>query len=136
MQKNRGRCFIFKVDFEVAYDSVNLSFLNYMMGRFQMDEMWKTWIKECVWKGDLSVLVNGNPTDEVRIQKGLKQGDPLTPFLFLMIAEGLTGLMQNAVALGLFKGFMVGNNGEEISILQYADDNLLVGEATWKICGQ
>lgn len=65
-----------------------------------MDEKWKNWIKECVLKGDLSVLVNGSPTEEVRIHKELKQGDPIAPFLFLTVAEGLTGMMRNAVDLG------------------------------------
>lgn len=105
--------------------------MNYMMGRFRMDEKWKSWIKECVFNGDLSILVNGSPTEEVKIQKGLRQGDPLAPFLFLMVAEGLTGMMRNVVELGIFKGFKVGDKREEMSIL-HADDTLPVGEATWE----
>lgn len=131
-KKSGKACLIFKVDFTKAYDSVNWGFMEYMMGRFGMDDRWKRWIRECIFKGDLSVLINGSPAEEVRIHKGLKQGDTLAPFLFLMMAEGLTGLMRNAVALGLFKGFKVGNGGEEVSILQYADDTLLVGEASWE----
>jgi hypothetical protein len=65
---------------------------------------------------DLSVLVNGSPSKEVKIQRGLKQGDPLAPFLFLLVAKGLTGLMRQAVSFGRFKGFKIG--GVEISILQ------------------
>ena len=66
---------------------------------------------------------------EVKIQKGLKQGDPLAPFLFLLVAEGLSGLMKKAVELGLFKGFKVGDQEIELSILQYADDTIIIGEA-------
>lgn len=55
---------------------------------------------------------------------------PLAPFLFLLVAEGLAGMMRNVVSLGIFKGFIVGRSGEEVSILQYADDTLLIGEAT------
>lgn len=102
-----------------------------MMGRFGMGVKWRAWIKECVFKVDLSILVNGSPTEEMSIQKGLKQGDPLAPFLFLLVAEGLAGLMRNAVSLGIFKGFKIWNEEEVISILQYANDTLLVGEATW-----
>lgn len=131
-KKFRKKCLVFKVDFEKAYNSMNWKFLEYMMGRFGMDDKWKNWIKECVFKSDLSVLVNGSPTEEVRIQKGLKQGEPLAPFLFLMVVEGLTSMMRNAVEFGTFKGFKVGNNGEEASILQYANDMLLVGEASWE----
>lgn len=97
-----------------------------------MDEKWRGWIKSCVFKGDLLIIVNESPTGEVRIQKGMKQSDPLAPFLFLLVAEGLTGLLRNVVSLGCFKGFKVGQEGEEVSILQYADNTLLVGEASWE----
>lgn len=123
----KKKCLIFKVDFQKEYDSVNWNFLSYMMDRIGMDKKWKAWIKACVFKGDLSVIVNGSPTEEVSIQKGLKQGHPLAPFLFLLVAEGLTGLTRNAVSLGCYKGFQVGQDGEAVSILQYADDTLLVG---------
>lgn len=76
--------------------------------------------------------MNGSQTEEFTIQRGLKQGDPLAPFLFLLIAEGLSGLMSNAVSQGRFSGFKVGTGGCEVSILQYADDTLFVGEATWE----
>jgi hypothetical protein len=83
-----------------------------------------------VFAGNLSVLVNGSPTNEINIQRGLKQGDPLAPFLFLLVAEGLAGLMRSAVEKNLFKGFAVGSEGLEISHLQYADDTLCIGEAS------
>lgn len=64
------------------------------------------------------------------MQRGLKQGDPLAPFLFLVVAEGLSGLVSKAVSDGLFKGFVFGEDNVVISHLQYADDSLLVGEAS------
>lgn len=66
-KKSKSECMIFKVDFEKAYDSVNWNFLDYMMGRFRMNDIWRKWIKECVFKRDLSVLINGSPTEEVSI---------------------------------------------------------------------
>jgi hypothetical protein len=83
-----------------------------------------------VFAGDLSVLVNGSPTKEINIQRGLKQGDPLAPFLFLLVAEGFAGLMKSAVEKNLFRAFSVGSEGREISHLQYADDTLCIGEAS------
>jgi hypothetical protein len=83
-----------------------------------------------VFAGNLSVLVNGSPTSEINIQRGLKQGDPLAPFLFLLVAEGFAGLMRSAVEKNLFKGFRVGTEGLVISHLQYADDTLCIGEAS------
>jgi hypothetical protein len=87
-------------------------------------------MKVCVFAGNLSVLVNGSPTSEINIQRGLKQGDPLAPFLFLLVAEGFAGLMRSAVEKNLFKGFGVGG-GLVISHLQYADDTICLGEASW-----
>jgi hypothetical protein len=95
------------------------------------------WIRACVFSGSMSILVNGRPTEEINIQCGLKQGDPLAPFLFLLVAEGLGGLLRKAVELDCFKGFWVGRRGDVISHLQYADDTLCIGEATliWRIFG-
>ncbi|MCH83902.1 cysteine-rich receptor-like protein kinase, partial [Trifolium medium] len=123
-------CLIFKVDFEKAYDSVDWGFLEYMLRRFGFCDVWIGWIRACVFGGNLSVLVNGSPTGEINIQRGLKQGDPLAPFLFLLVAEGFGGVMRRAGELHLFKGFKVQNEGPMISHLQYADDTLCIGEAS------
>ncbi|GAU42409.1 hypothetical protein TSUD_324640 [Trifolium subterraneum] len=78
----------------------------------------------------MSVLINGSPTEEINIRRGLKQGDPLAPLLFLLVAEGLGGLMRRAVEVNRFKPMLVGREGVPISILQYVDDTLFIGEAT------
>jgi hypothetical protein len=78
----------------------------------------------------MSILVNGSPTEEICIKRGLKQGDPLAPLLFLLVAEGLGGLMRKAVERGRFQPFKVGRGGMPVSILQYADDTLCIGTAS------
>jgi hypothetical protein len=102
---------IFKVDFEKAYDSVSWSFLEYMMQRLGFNDRWRSWIRACVFCGRLSVLVNGSSTKEINIHRGLKQGDPLTPFLFLLVVEGLSGLVRSVEAKGLYHGFKVASSG-------------------------
>lgn len=122
---------IFKVDFEKAYDSVDWGFLEYMMNRMGFCAKWIAWIMGCLGSASISVLVNGSPTGEFQMEKGLRQGDPLAPFLFLIVAEGLTGLFSNAVSLGKFKGIAVGKEGDlVVSLLQFADDTVFVGEAS------
>ncbi|MCH83420.1 LINE-1 reverse transcriptase like, partial [Trifolium medium] len=123
-------CLIFKVDFEKAYDSVDWGFLEYMLRRFGFCDVWIGWMRACVFGGNLSMLVNGSPTREINIQRGLKQGDPLAPFLFLLVAKGFGGVMRRAGELNLFKGFKIQNDGPIISHLQYADDTLCIGEAS------
>lgn len=75
----------------------------------------------------MSILVNGSPMEEINIQRDLKQGDPLAPFLFLVVAEGFSGLMRNAININLYEGFRFTGSEVEVSHLQYADDTLCIG---------
>jgi hypothetical protein len=128
--KKTGKdCLILKVDFQKAYDSVDWGFLLYMLHRFGFSDKWIRWIKCCVCSGNMSVVVNGSPTEEINIRKGLKQGDPLAPFLFLLVAEGLGAIMRQAVELNRFVPFKVGRGELPISHLQYADDTVFIGKA-------
>jgi len=129
-KKTKSKCLVLKVDFEKAYDSVDWGFLEYMMKRLGFGEKGVAWMKACVFGGTMSIHVNGSPTEELNIQRGLKQGDPLAPFLFLMVAEGFGRLMRNAVRLNLFEGFRFRREGMVISHLQYADDTICFGKAT------
>ena len=89
-------------------------------------------MKECVTTATASVLVNGCPTDEFRLQRGLRQGDPLSPFLFLLAAEGLNVMMKAMVERNLFTGYGMGHaNSMVVSHLQFADDTLLLGGKSW-----
>ncbi|MCI18312.1 RNA-directed DNA polymerase (Reverse transcriptase), partial [Trifolium medium] len=89
-------------------------------------------IRECVCTATTSILVNGSPTDEFPRRRGLRQGDPLSPFLFLLAAEGLNVLMEAMVARNLFTGYNIGEQGlVSVSHLQFADDTLLLGVKSW-----
>ena len=121
----------FKVDFEKAYDSVSWSFLDYMLDRMGFNPTWRKWIKACLQSATISILVNGSPTKEFVPTRGLRQGDPLAPFLFNIVAEGLTGMMRVATAKNLYRSFMVGKQSQPVNILQYADDTVFVWHASW-----
>lgn len=99
---SRKACLIFKVDFEKAYDSISWIFLEYMLRRFGFDDKWRAWIQAYVFFGNLYVLVNGSPTNEINSKWGMRQGDHLAPFLFLLVAKSLSWLMcQQSIAIFL-----------------------------------
>lgn len=82
-KRKKDECMLFKVDFEKAYDTVSWSFLFDMMGRMGFDELWIRWIRSCVSTSSMSVLVNGSPTADFSVQRGLRQGDiHYHPFFF------------------------------------------------------
>jgi len=112
---------LFKVDFEKAYDSVDWGYLDNVMGRMPFLTLWRKWMKECVCTATASILVNGCPTEEYHLKRGLRQGDPLSPFLFLIAAEGLNVMMSQTVNQNLFTGYSVGaHNDIVLSHLQFA----------------
>jgi len=76
----------------------------------------------------ISVLVNGSPTEEFKPSRGLRQGDPLAPFLFLVVVEGLAGLVRQAVKTNMLHGLKIGRKEVDVCLLQYADDTLFLCE--------
>jgi len=131
-RKVKKELMLFKVDFEKAYDSVDWGYLDAVMQKMAFPVLWRKWIKECVSTATASILVNGSPTDQVPLQRGLRQGDPLSPFLFLLAAEGLNVMMSSTVRNNLFTCFTVGSSTSVVvSHLQFADDTLLIGTKSW-----
>ncbi|GJT47677.1 RNA-directed DNA polymerase, eukaryota [Tanacetum coccineum] len=120
---------IFKVDFEKAFDSVKWDYLDETLKSFGFGHKWRTWISGCLNNAMGSVLVNGNPSPEFQFFKGLKQGDPLSPFLFILIMETLHLSFRRILNAGLYNGISI-NDSFTISHLFYADDVVFVGE--WK----
>ena len=101
---------IINVNFEKAYDLVSGKFMDYMLIIFEFNEKWKDWMRVCVFTNNLVVLVNGCPTQEISIQIGLEQGNPLVPLIFLLVAGRLNGLVCKAEEIGLYSGFKVGSS--------------------------
>ena len=82
----------------------------------------------CLNGARASVLVNGVPTAEFEMGRGLRQGDPMSPFLFILAMEGFHAVLLKAVQVKLFQPAIVGNEGLPVSHLLYADDVVFLGE--------
>ncbi|GKC48431.1 RNA-directed DNA polymerase, eukaryota [Tanacetum coccineum] len=127
-KNKKEKTLIFKVDFEKAYDSLCWDFLQEVMHKMGFGSKWCKWIRGCLQSSMASVLVNGSPTNEFEIKRGLRQGDPLSPFLFFIAMEGLHMLMENAMNVSRIKGIEIDRSDIVLSHLFYADDVIFIGE--------
>nr|KAJ0191956.1 hypothetical protein LSAT_V11C800414360 [Lactuca sativa] len=129
VKRNKKKAFTFKVDFEKAFDSLSWEFLDSVMLQMEFGVKWRSWIRGCLSSTRVSVIINGSATKEFDMERGLRQGDPLSPFLFIIAAEGLHAAMESAKEKGIFKGIQLPGHDPVISHLQYADDVIFMG--TW-----
>ncbi|GJT59406.1 RNA-directed DNA polymerase, eukaryota [Tanacetum coccineum] len=123
----KSKALIFKIDFEKAFDSVRWDYLDVVLANFGFGLKWRSWIQGCLNSAMGSILVNGSPTSEFKFSKGLKQGDPLSPFLFILIMESLHLSFNNVVNAGLYNGIQI-DESLNLSHLFYADDVIFVGK--------
>ena len=120
-----------KFDIEKAYDHVNWECLIHLLGRMGFGVKWQGWIRACISSVHFSILVNGSLAGFFGSSRGLRQGDPLSPLLFLLMIEILSKMLKKMEG-GFITGFKVsGNSFEEVSIshLLYADDTMVMCNA-------
>ena len=118
-----------KLDMSKAYDRVEWSFLEQMMLKLGFPGSFVTLIINCIKSASFSILVNGQPSRTFVPTRGLRQGDPLSPFLFIICAEGLSTLLRDAEAKKEIHGLKIGKKVDAISHLFFADDSLLFTRA-------
>ncbi|GKF05469.1 RNA-directed DNA polymerase, eukaryota, partial [Tanacetum coccineum] len=97
------KAMIFKVDFEKAFDSVRWDYLDDILKSFGFGDTWRSWISGLLNSAKGSVLINGSPTPKFQFHKGLKQRDPVSPFLFILVMESLHRSFSRVMEVGLFK---------------------------------
>lgn len=78
-KKEKTELLLLNVDFEKAFDCVNWEFLLDIMKQMGFGNKWCRWIKTCISSASVSILLNGSPTKEFKLSRGLRQGDPLSP---------------------------------------------------------
>ncbi|KAA3455702.1 reverse transcriptase [Gossypium australe] len=133
-QKRTGKkgYMVVKLDMSKAYDRVEWGFLKEVMNKMGFTSKWIDLIMRCVTSVSYAVTINENRGRIFKPTRGLRQGDPLSPFLFLICNEGLSALMRIAKKKGLNRGAKASRKGPEISHLLFADDCLMFGEAIEK----
>lgn len=129
MSTSKERAMFIKLDMAKAYDRVNWDFLRKVLLAFGFSQEWVRWVLSCVTTPSFSVLLNGEPTKLFGASRGLRQGDPISPYLFIIMAEGLGRLLKFHVSQNLIQGWQFGNGLPTLSHLQFVDDTALAGRA-------
>ncbi|RVW50222.1 Threonine--tRNA ligase, mitochondrial 1 [Vitis vinifera] len=128
MLKSKESGVLCKLDIEKAYDHLNWNFLLSVLQRMGFGERWTGWISWCISTATFSVLINGTPEGFFNSSRGLHQGDPLSPYLFVIGMEAFSRLIHRAVRGGFLSGCRIkGRRGDGalVSHLLFADDTLV-----------
>ena len=123
-----------KTDISKAYDCLEWSFLQDTMVHMGFNIKWINWIMKCVSSVTFSVLVNGSTHRFIKPSRGIRQGDPLSPYLFILCSEVLSHLLTNVTSVNKLKGMKISNTGPTINHLLFADDALFFCHAHPKSC--
>ncbi|KAG7542900.1 Reverse transcriptase domain [Arabidopsis thaliana x Arabidopsis arenosa] len=123
-----------KTDVSKAYDRVEWNFLETTMRLFGFSEKWIGWIMATIRTVHYSVLINGSPYGSIVPERGIRQGDPLSPYLFILCADVLSHLIKSKARDGDIRGVRIGNGVPAITHLQFADDSLFFYQANRRNC--
>lgn len=117
-----------------AYDRVDWNYIKQVMIKMGFCERWVNLIMQYVESVQFTVLINGEPGQPFSPQRGLRQGDPLSPYLFLFCAKGLSALLTEEEQKRHFSGLHINKHCPTITHLFYVDNNLIFFKAARKDC--
>ena len=123
-----------KLDITKAFDKVDWTSLKAILKRIGFADQWCNWVMKCVTTVSYSALINGEPSEKIYPQRGIRQGDPLSPYLYLICTEGLSSMLSHAMNTNLIHVFKARRNGPSISHMFFADDSLLFCKAEETEC--
>ena len=118
---------IFKLDFAKAFDTVEHEAIILMMQHLGFPDLWKQWIMLILCSGSSSIILNGVPGRQFKCKHGVRQGDPLSPLLFVLAVELLQYVINDSFHQGLLS-LLIRQPNNDFPIIQYADDTILVME--------
>lgn len=123
-----------KTDISKAYDRLEWSFIRAVLERMGFHPTWIGWMMQCISTVSYSVLLNNEATGQIHPQRGIRQGDPLSPYIFILCAEVLSGLCKKEQEIGNLPGVRVARNCPKINHLLFADDTMFFTKSDVKSC--
>jgi len=123
-----------KTDMSKAYDRIEWNFIKLVMGRMGFHPKWVAWIMQCISSVSYSFLLNNSAQESILPQRGIRQGDPLSPYLFILCSEALSGLCSKAQADGSLPGIRVALGCPRVNHLLFADDTMFFCRTDEKSC--
>jgi hypothetical protein len=130
LQKTKTPGMLLKLDLSKDFDKISWEYMQAMRLSFGFDQGWVTWIVNLTSSAFFSLLINGVPSKPFSPSRGIRQGDPLSPFLFIILAEGLSRSIHAAIETKLLTGLSLHGISPPISHSQFVDDTLLMGSPT------
>ncbi|CAA7023627.1 unnamed protein product [Microthlaspi erraticum] len=125
-----------KTDMSKAYDRVEWNFLEALMLKMGFSEKWDSWIRSCISSVSYQMLLNGEAKGHISPSRKLRQGDPLSPFLFIILTEALVAQLRGAKEEGRVTGLKIARNSLAISHLLFAYDSLFFCKANVQQCAE
>ena len=124
-----------KLDMEKAYDRLEWEYIFSTLEKLGFCKKWIIWIRECITTVSFSVLVNGIPSDQFFPSRGIRQGDPLSPYLFILCTELLARQLQFLrPGRNQTLGVSPGHSRMRIPFLTFADDTMIFAKANTQAC--
>ena len=123
-----------KTDMSKAYDMMEKSFIEAVIRKMGFFESWINWIMRSITTVEYKVLMNGQPRGNIVPERGLRQGDPLSSFIFIICTKALVGLLNHAKNQTKITGMRVTRVRPLVSHLLFADDSLFFCKAEPREC--
>ena len=106
----------------------------FFLEKMGFDVKWRSLIMQCITTVSYAIKINGCPRGRIIPSRGIRQGDSLSPYLFLLCAEGLLALIKATVCNGSMEGIAICRGGPKLSHLFFADDSLIFCKASLVEC--